>query len=387
MPMTMTQPYSCTICGKSYQRKNHLSRHKAAPMPEREATRRQYRTILYRQELSERESDSSRTGAMFLLSLTNPAAATMLESFTDDDPSELPDLAYSGKRIFSWKHFEDFMMEMGQAEMDDADVLFPSGDLFTDLASPIFRPEALAILQTKTETVVNDLHQLHQSLAAYDACYRGSFDRPTAKEVLGPESIIRFAATYFHLSHHHIPIVHRPSFGLPETSTTLLLAVALAGALRSPPRDDALSVRALARLFEEYIFLRLADIMSTHEASVGSLNDNDLLGTVQAAILVNNVQFMNNDVATRRRIRTQRLPALVATVRRLGLFAMRHSPDTDWAQHVQEQSCIRIAHWTAMADWHQSIMFHMPPLAAISGVDWGYARGGRCVGRRPAFGT
>lgn len=299
-------------------------------------------------DLSQRESDSSRTGAMFLLSLTNPAAATMLESFTDDDPSELPGLAATvdagevlGQEDIFLKHFEDFMMEMGQAEMDDADVLFPSGDLFTDLASPIFRPEALAILQTKTETVVNDLHQLHQSLAAYDACYRGSFDRPTAKEVLGPESIIRFAATYFHLSHHHIPIVHRPSFGLPETSTALLLAVALAGALRSPPRDDALSVRALARLFEEYTFLRLADIMSTHEASVGSLNDNDLLGTVQAAILVNNVQFMNNDVATRRRIRTQRLPALVATVRRLGLFAMRHSPDTDWAQHVQEQSCIR----------------------------------------------
>ncbi|UNI20002.1 hypothetical protein JDV02_006139 [Purpureocillium takamizusanense] len=322
-------------------------------------------------QLGDEESDggTTRSGATFLLSLTNPKAATMLESFADDDPAALPDMATTSSAEEAFlRSLDSFMMDLGYPETDEIDVPFPSGDLISDLPSPVFRPEALAILQNKTEPLIHDLHQLHQSLAAYDPCYHTLFDRPTAKQVLAPESIIRFAATYFHLSHHHVPIVHRPSFGSPHTATTLLLAVTLAGALRSPPRDDALSVWAMARLFEEYIFLRLADIMSTYPGtSLSLVHAGELLETLQAAILLNNVQFMDNNIATRRRIRTQRLPALVASVRRLGLFAMRQSTAAaDWAQHVQEQSCIRIAHWTAMADWHQSIMFHMPPLVTIS---------------------
>ncbi|KAJ6437316.1 transcription factor [Purpureocillium lavendulum] len=267
----------------------------------------------------------------------------MLDSFTDDDPCDIYDfmaISASGmtveQELLFLRNLDEFTTEPVAEERHNPDLGHGGNP-----TSAMFSAEAPITLKAKTDCIERDLQQLHQSLAAFDVTYCEEFDKDTSKEVLAPESIIRFAATYFRLSHHHVPIVHRPSFGSNQTAATLILAVILAGALRSPPRDDALCVRSMARLFEEYIFLRLANIMSVHGASHPDIMSSELLETMQAAVLVYNIQFMDNNATTRRRIRTQRLPTLVATVRQLGLFAIRHSMNMEWGQYVQEQSCIR----------------------------------------------
>ena len=287
-----------------------------------------------------------RTGATFFLNLTNPSAANMLESFTDDDPIET-----SRYCIAADKHnleigddgfllyFNGFMFDL-QVGTDHEHVPAVSESTLSDPMASMFGSETSMTLHTKTDMTITDLHALHQSLLTNDKSYGGCFDEDTVKDVLAPKCIMIFAATYFRLTHHHVPLVHRRSFGSEETAPALLLAVTLVGAVRSAPHDDALCVRSLSRLLEEYIFLRLAYLMS-HGASDSKLEMTEIEETLQAAILVHNVQFMANDVATRRRLRTQRLPALVSAVRQLGLFTTRHSLDADHVRHIKEESCIR----------------------------------------------
>lgn len=290
-----------------------------------------------------------KSGAMFLLSLTDPAATSMLESFTDD-PSDINSDNASAISIEEAPFQEDdiflqslcdFVFDPLPTEMDDIHGPAVAGDIASQPAAHIFRPQAYAALQDNADSAVADLRTLHLSLVSKDASYDEPFGEASVRQALSADSLIRFTTTYFQRSHHHIPIVHRQSFGSHDTATTLLLAVAHAGALRSPPRDDALVIRGLARLFEEYIFRRLEDMMSTYGVSASPLESKWLLETLQAAILINNVQLMINNVATRRRIRTRRHPILVSAVRRLGPFAIRHSPHGDGTQYLHEESCIR----------------------------------------------
>lgn len=327
------------------------------------------------------------SGTMFLLSLTDPASTNMLESFTDEEPSDI------GSENASTVAVEDVSVPEDDIFLQSlCDFVFDPMPVVSDSAghrpvAPIFRAEAYQALQPIAEQAFQDLQDLHFSLISNDISYSELFPDANVKQALSPDGIIAFATTYFKLTHHHIPIIHRLSFGTADTAPALLLAVALSGALRSPPRDDALCVRTLARLFEEFIFLRLETTMATYGPSATPLDSKWLLETLQAAILVHNVQFMVNDVVTRRRLRTRRLPILVSTVRRLGPFSTRRSPDADGIQSLYEESCIRYVHapfleqkfttklfltsyriglWTAQADWHHSILFHLPPLVSVS---------------------
>lgn len=300
--------------------------------------------------------DSSRwkTGAMFLLSLTDPAAANMLESFTDDELSDITSDNASPVAVEEVPMLEDeiflqslcdFVFDPMPIDMDDIGRSATRTNGHHPIA-PIFRSEAYPVLQAMAESTIRELKDLHCSLTVSDTSYSESFVDTSVNQAFAPESIIAFATTYFQLSHHHVPIVHRLSFGTSDTAPTLLLAVILAGALRSPPRDDALCMRGLSRLFEEYIFLRLEETMATYGPSASPLDSKRLLETLQAAILVNNIQFMVNEVVTRRRLRTRRLPVLVSTVRRLGPFSIRHSPNADGIQFLYEESCIRFVEYS-----------------------------------------
>jgi hypothetical protein len=284
------------------------------------------------------------SGAMFLLSLTDPASTNMLESFTDEEPSDIASDNASTVTVEDGPVPEDdiFLQSLCDFVFDPIPIVPESAG--HRLVAPIFRPEAHQALQPIVEQTFRDLQNLHRSLLANDVSYAELFPDANVKQALSPDSITSFATTYFKLTHHHIPIIHRLSFGTADTAPALFLGVTLSGAMRSPPRDDALCVRTLARLFEEFIFLRLETIMATYGPSATPLDSKWLLETLQAAILVHNIQFMVNDVVTRRRLRTRRLPILVSTVRRLGPFSTRRSPDGDGIQSLYEESCIRYAH-------------------------------------------
>ncbi|KAL2202381.1 hypothetical protein CC79DRAFT_1361493 [Sarocladium strictum] len=423
MPAPSKGTYSCPTCGNTYQRKNHLVRHQAthntASSHKCQACRKRFsRSDLLRKHYShcskkqqdrelprlsrgprrkacdycfrskvscdrgtpcrhcrlrELQCTYSRLHSQadgpsatkapagpnvdFFLNITNPVAANMWRSFSDDDtPALRPPVA--DLELFADTEWECFprlggpMFDLVQEDMKDDYI-------------PIFKPEARTILKEKCASATQDLQAVHTSLSNSDPSYDGVFNSATAEEALSPDSTIRFAGGFFR-RYHHIPVINRHSFGLPDTSVALLLAVSLAGALQSPPQDDALALVSLTRLIEEYTVLQLAKAMSTRLSSQSSTASIYRLEIVQAAVLMSNVLLLVNNVSTRKRVRMRLQPALVSAVRQLGLFSSRHSTFVNEAQYIKEEICIRIAHWTAVGDWYHSIMFNLPPLTTTA---------------------
>lgn len=269
------------------------------------------------------------------------------------------------------------LQQLGLASTDNYGIPGPPASM-ADLA-PIFRPAVFNVLETKMELAANQLSALHELLLVSSPSYSNDISTELLKSHLSARNAIVFSVVFFQQSHRYISLVHRPSFGSPETSVTLLLAVAFAGATRSPPRKEVLFIHSLARLLEEYIFQHLDQHMLGFHTAGPS---RELIETLQAAILIHLIQFMRQAGETRERLRTVRLPKLVSASRRLQLFATKHMPSVDWLKFVETESHIRyftpthaansspsnnssIAHWIAMADWYQTIMFHMPPQVAV----------------------
>jgi hypothetical protein len=205
---------------------------------------------------------------------------------------------------------------------------------------PIFKSGARRTLREKSAVAVQDLLALHHSLTSSDPSYDGGFNKATAEEALSPDSTIRFSGAFFR-RYHHIPIINRHSFGTPDTSVTLLLAVSLAGALQSPPQDDALALVSLTQLIEEYTILQLAKAISTSLSARSSTASAHVLETVQAAVLMSNVLLLVNNALNRKRVRMRLQPALVSAVRQLGFFSLRHPTFVNEAQYIKEEICIR----------------------------------------------
>ncbi|OIW32849.1 hypothetical protein CONLIGDRAFT_569909 [Coniochaeta ligniaria NRRL 30616] len=228
---------------------------------------------------------------------------------------------------------------------------------------PALTDTGFVTLALLSKLIIRDLYALHSVISVADPSYNQTFDLDIAQSVLTPHNLKRFTTTYFRLAHLYIPVVHMPSFGTDETSSSLALAVALFGAAMSPPSDDALSAKGFLRLAEEYIFRNLAGAVRG-----GSVPERQELEVMQAALLVLNVHFLMNDTEARRRNRTRRLPALVLAVRHFGLYQTRHSPEASLSQFVRNEHRIRTATWITLADWHQSVMFNALPVTAISEV-------------------
>ncbi|KAK2060630.1 hypothetical protein LY76DRAFT_614917 [Colletotrichum caudatum] len=222
-------------------------------------------------------------------------------------------------------------------------------------AVSLFDPESW---RARADEIVSDMHDLHDSLTTTDPWYDCTFDLNITKLVFSAENLCKFSATYFRVNHLDFPIIHRPSFGTERTHKLLLLAVALSGSLRSPPSDDVLAARGFISLAEEYIFRSLGRLMPPGSAPEFT---HEVQETLQAALIIHSMQFFRNDVSSRRRNRTQRLPALVSAVRCLSLAQTRHASVFHYEDFVLNESKIRLATWTALGDWQQSSMSNCPP--------------------------
>ncbi|KAL2195411.1 hypothetical protein P885DRAFT_70512 [Corynascus similis CBS 632.67] len=255
--------------------------------------------------------------------------------------------------------------------------------------------------QSETEEIdpalrptVDALASLHNTLTATDPSYAAvgttAFVEALAASVFSRANRDILVATYFRFTHHHLPLLHRPSFN-PQTSTpAVVLAVFLCGALYAPPRDSILAVRrrgsSLFPLAEEYVFRQLEACIASHERrttkrrneAVGGIleggepeEEKEMYETFQAALLVHGAQFLMNDPAARSAAWMARRPALVDAARRLGLTSARHTQHVvvgdrvDWERWVRDETRIRIANWTFLADWQQGGVLHTPGLATI----------------------
>ncbi|OAA70701.1 Fungal transcriptional regulatory protein [Cordyceps fumosorosea ARSEF 2679] len=341
----------------------------------------------------------------WIKNLINPHAASMLEHLADDPSSEterIPDMSFlsgggddpsqpspasdpattaAGDDPMEWYPWSyATMLDDALFNFDDADdinmlSLDDPADPFAAILNP-FLPSPPSSSSSSAEGVedtslllVNALRDLDQELRASDPTYKQqpAFSAAAVAAALSAANLRRLAATFFRLSHVHFPIVHVPSFRASSPSSrALLLSLAVQGAFRSPPLDDVLAVRGLLRLAEEYVFRELHDALAATAPRPPLLPTPAALEALQAALVIVYLLAINNSVSSRRQSRVRRIPELAWVVRHLDLMNVRHAPGEGWRLFVHRETCIRIATWTAVADWHQCGMFRCMPIMATT---------------------
>lgn len=156
-----------------------------------------------------------------------------------------------------------------------------------------------------------------------------------------------YITAYFRSLHWYLPIVHCPTFDPARVSNCLLLAIFLAGAVYSGSFDRADLPSTLLSVAEEYIFRRIANLSTTLHPSSDQPLRGTTIETIQAALIIEMLQFSQGDPQIRRRIRIVRHPCLVSTIRSLGLFHYKRKTavvvcdEGEWNKLIDEEMCIR----------------------------------------------
>ncbi|KAL4861724.1 hypothetical protein BDV12DRAFT_190892 [Aspergillus spectabilis] len=187
-----------------------------------------------------------------------------------------------------------------------------------------------------------------------------------------------FISVFFHSLYWHLPVVHFPTFDPGNISNPLLLSVFLAGATYSGTFDDAALLSGVLDVAEEYIFRRVTAQSSQSDIPTNGLTQHGpTIQLIQAALIMEMLQFGQERVETRRRIRIIRHPILVSFMRCLGMFQLNQSmpliagdgDDTTWRTLVAEETCIRLASWVFLADGFLTLCFKNRPTISIFELD------------------
>ncbi|KAJ5760675.1 hypothetical protein N7520_007831 [Penicillium odoratum] len=187
-------------------------------------------------------------------------------------------------------------------------------------------------------------------------------------------NIATFISAFFQSLHWHLPIIHFPTFDPGNVSNPLLLAIFLSGATYTTPLDSASLSPWIFDAAEEYIFRKILNLTKTPTSKDG-MHILPTVQLVQAALVMEMLQFGRDDMQTRRRIRIMRHPFLVSTIRSLGIFQLkrRTAPathdDRTWRILVAEEVCIRIACWVFLADGFLTVCFKNHPALSIFEMD------------------
>ncbi|KAH7018918.1 hypothetical protein EDB80DRAFT_563543 [Ilyonectria destructans] len=213
-------------------------------------------------------------------------------------------------------------------------------------------------LQDRVRLLVSELQQLNHEIEY------GAF-------LTGPNFLTHILA-FFRQRHSQVPpTIHWPTFDPETISLHLLLAVALAGATLTYPRDDILSIRKLKALCETaeiFIFNNLDTVDAVIECE-GEVISGATIEACQAALLIEVVQISFNCYKTRRRILSQRHTYLVAVVRSLRLFSSTHTHREEretWAEFIRAEALIRLAASAFFNDAMFVLYFNHPPSATVS---------------------
>ncbi|KAL6239028.1 hypothetical protein BDW75DRAFT_165517 [Aspergillus navahoensis] len=187
-----------------------------------------------------------------------------------------------------------------------------------------------------------------------------------------------FVSVFFHSLHWHLPVVHFPTFDPGNVSNPLLLSIFLTGATYSNSFNEAALLPRLLDVVEEYIF-RKVTAMSTQSAppTHDPTNQWSTIQLIQAALVIEMLQFGQERVETRRRIRIIRHPSLLSLMRCSGIFNLKRSKpptviegdDTLWKSLVAEEVCIRLASWGFLADGFLTVCFRNRPAISIFELD------------------
>ncbi|OQE39839.1 hypothetical protein PENCOP_c006G02545 [Penicillium coprophilum] len=261
-----------------------------------------------------------------------------LTSFPSQVPSTLPSFA------------EDHSLQL------PPDTLFPSK------------------LSKQLSEIMTELVETSKSMGLGSTGMLGPLDFIELSTLLGVSNISASISAFFHSLHWHLPVVHFPTFDPGDITNPLLLSIFLSGATYTIPLDGGALPFGIFDVAEEYIFRKITDL-----SILASPKDpSHLLSTVQliqSALIIEMLQFGQDNVQTRRRIRLVRHPCLVSTIRSLGIFQLkrRTAPtvcdERTWMHLVAEEVCIRIACWVFLADGFLTVCFKNHPSISVFEMD------------------
>ncbi|KAE8381680.1 hypothetical protein BDV26DRAFT_278667 [Aspergillus bertholletiae] len=184
-----------------------------------------------------------------------------------------------------------------------------------------------------------------------------------------------FISVYFHSLYWHLPVVHFPTFDPGNISNPLLLSIFLTGATYSSSLDEAALLPRILDVAEEHIFRQVTALSTKAAPPTHDLKRQiSTIQLLQAALIIEMLQFGQEQVETRRRIRIIRHPSLVSLLRCLGIFHLKRSrpptvctpgDDSTWRTLATEEVCIRLASWVFLADGFLTVCFKNRPTISI----------------------
>lgn len=219
---------------------------------------------------------------------------------------------------------------------------------FTDDHLFQFSPDTLfpSKLSNQLSEIMTELVDTSKSMGLGSTGILSPLDFMELSTLLGVSNISASISAFFHSLHWHLPVVHFPTFDPGNISNPLLLSIFLSGATYTIPLDGGSLPSGLFDVAEEYIFRKIADLSTLASPKEHS----QLLSTVQllqSALIIEMLQFGQDNMQTRRRIRIVRHPCLVSTIRSLGIFQLKRGTaptvcdERTWTNLVAEECCIR----------------------------------------------
>lgn len=138
------------------------------------------------------------------------------------------------------------------------------------------------------------------------------------RDFFSPPRIRIFLEAYWSIWSPNCPVVHRPTFDIMSTPTTLLTAMVLMGACHSPSSADRVNARCWYDCVEEmvfkdtYISFAISSSNSDCQWSRHAYNRRRMVQAIQAAYAVCVYQNWDGSQASQLRIRRQRFNEMVA---------------------------------------------------------------------------
>jgi hypothetical protein len=226
-------------------------------------------------------------------------------------------------------------------------------------STPVTSVDTLTARVTNLSNVLQDLtiSKPHLKEGLDESCQRGFF---TAAHF---QNALNFA---FRWRYYHKSPIHWPTFDPDRVSLHLLLAVALTGTAYLQNLDQSSQsflTTSLLELSEKYIFKELKRLTNQNISPVTS---HHMLEVCQAAVLMNSLEGSFNHIEARRRVASNRIPTLVALLRKSGMLSLEHPKQCDntWEEFVYRETCIRVSAWTFVNDSLMVLFCNNPPMMA-----------------------
>ncbi|KAI6360762.1 hypothetical protein MCOR25_006648 [Pyricularia grisea] len=227
----------------------------------------------------------------------------------------------------------------------------------------------------KGDLLAARLHQLEWEITEHitsSPSYQGPLLNPVSfRQFFTVSNVQSFAMILCRKRHYQYPLIHWPTFCLEEASLPLLMVVALTGATYSYRPGQGLGnvteARKLYHLADAFVFQRLKTFLREMSPS-SEVHQVEGVQLCQAALLMYGLETLSmTDSAMYRVAVTERLPAVVAALRRLQLVGTRHSPpgDDDWQTFVHREQVIRLVTWTFAVDGLATLCCNNPPIFSM----------------------